>query len=153
MKKKYYQKIILVIIISFLIVSLPTALLAAESGQSSQSTKTSLFEKLKKSGKEGGYKENLTSEYLPEIVANIVKIVLSLLGVIFICLIIYGGFLWMTAAGNEERIKKARAIIANAAIGLAIVLAAYAITVFVINAIQTASGGVGGESGVSGDTT
>jgi hypothetical protein len=76
---------------------------------------------------------------LPETIGIIIGIVLSFLGIIFFILIIYGGFLWMTAHGNEEQIKKARNIIVNATIGLAIVLAAYAITAFITTEFQKAA--------------
>lgn len=72
-----------------------------------------------------------------ETVANIIKIVLGLVGTIFLSLTIYAGFLWMTAAGNDDQISKAKSFIFQATIGLAIVLSAYAITVF---AMKIASG-------------
>jgi len=65
------------------------------------------------------------------IIGVIIGVILSLLGVIFLVLIIYGGFLWMTAAGNEDRVAKAKKIIQNSIVGLIIVIAAYAITVFI----------------------
>jgi cytochrome bd-type quinol oxidase subunit 2 len=61
------------------------------------------------------------------------KIFLSFLGVIFLILIIYAGFSWMRAAGNEETAKKAKATMVDASIGLAVVLAAYAIASYVID--------------------
>jgi len=61
----------------------------------------------------------------------IVTIIFSLLGVVFIILTIYGGFLYMNARGNEDQTKKAIAIISQALIGLAIILAAYAFTFFI----------------------
>jgi hypothetical protein len=66
----------------------------------------------------------------------IIGVLLSLLGVIFLGLTIYGGILWMTAGGKEEQVEKAKNIIANSLIGLVIVLAAYAISYFVINALS-----------------
>ena len=62
---------------------------------------------------------------------TIINIVLSLLGIIFIILTVYGGFLYMTARGNEEQTKKALSIITQSVIGLIIVLSAYAISYFV----------------------
>lgn len=56
------------------------------------------------------------------------KLVISFLGVIFLGLIIYAGSLWMTARGNEQDVTKAKEIIYGAAIGLVIILSAYAIT-------------------------
>lgn len=62
--------------------------------------------------------------------ASIVALALSFVGVLFLILLIWGGTLWMTAAGNEENIKKARGVVVAAVIGLLIVLSAYAITQF-----------------------
>lgn len=66
-------------------------------------------------------------------VANIIKMALGVLGTIFFVLIVYAGFLWMTAAGEEEKTGKAKKIISSGVIGLLIILSAYAITSFVIN--------------------
>lgn len=74
-----------------------------------------------------------------QIVSYVIKIFLSLLGVIFIILIIYAGFMWMTAAGSEEKISLAKKIMGSAIIGLAIVLAAYIITYFVIDKLLEAT--------------
>ncbi|MFH1412602.1 MAG: hypothetical protein ABIG10_01045 [bacterium] len=80
-------------------------------------------------GTEAGY--NVLQRDVDPIIANIIAVVLSFLGVIFIALMIYGGYLWMTATGNEEQVDKARNLIKAALIGLLIVIAAYAITYFV----------------------
>lgn len=62
---------------------------------------------------------------------TIIKAFLGVLGMIFIILMLIAGFNWMTAAGEEEKIKKATATIRTAIIGLLIIVAAYAITYFV----------------------
>jgi len=67
------------------------------------------------------------------IIAHTIKTLLGVLGVIFMVLIVWAGLQWMTAGGNEERIKKAKSLITNAVIGLIIVMAAYALTYFVIS--------------------
>ena len=77
---------------------------------------------------------------LPATIGKIVGVVLSFLGIIFFVLIIYGGFMWMTARGNEEQVTKAKKVVINAAIGLAVILAAYAITAFINTQLQTAAG-------------
>lgn len=66
------------------------------------------------------------------IVARIIRAALGLLGIITVVLIMYGGFIWMTAGGNEEQIGRARKILINAVIGLLIILSAYAIVLFVM---------------------
>ena len=75
-----------------------------------------------------------------DIAATIVNLVLGFLGVLLVVLIVYAGFMWMTAAGDEQKITKAKALLGNAVIGMAIVLAAFAITAFTTNTIQRATG-------------
>ena len=67
--------------------------------------------------------------------ATIVGWALSFVGVIFLILMIYGGFMWMSSGGNDEQVKKAQQIIASAAIGLIIILSAYAITQYIGGAL------------------
>ncbi len=69
---------------------------------------------------------------LEERIGSIIAFFLSLLGVVFMILIIFAGFRWMTAAGDEEQIKKSTETIKAAVIGLVIVMAAYALSVFLI---------------------
>lgn len=67
------------------------------------------------------------------LIAAVVKIALSLIGVIFFLLIFYAGVNWMTAQGNSDKIDKSKDTIQAAAVGLIIVMAAYAITNFVFD--------------------
>ncbi|MEK7557753.1 MAG: hypothetical protein AAB530_00910 [Patescibacteria group bacterium] len=84
-----------------------------------------------------GYKTTSTVSLLA-VISTIIDVVLSLLGVIFLVLIIYAGFNWMTAAGEEDKITKSKSTITAAIIGLIVVLAAYAISYFVIYQISSA---------------
>jgi hypothetical protein len=61
-------------------------------------------------------------------ITDIISVALSFVGVIFLCLMIYGGFLWMTAAGESDKVEDAKKIIRNAIIGLVLIFSAYAIT-------------------------
>jgi type IV secretory pathway VirB2 component (pilin) len=70
-------------------------------------------------------------------VAKIIKIALGFLGSIAVILVIVAGFKWMTAAGNDDSIKKAKDLMGAAFVGLVIILLAFAITNFVINAVIT----------------
>ena len=76
---------------------------------------------------------------LSQKIGNIISYVLGLVGVIFLVLIIMGGVQWMVGGekGEKEKIGKAQSMIKNATIGLIIVLAAYAITWFVVRSIRT----------------
>lgn len=65
------------------------------------------------------------------VVGNIIKTVLSLVGIIFLILTVYAGYLWMTARGEDEQVSKAKEIIKSSITGLFVVVSAYAITVFI----------------------
>ena len=54
-------------------------------------------------------------------------------GLILVCVIIYAGFLYMTAQGEEEKIRKVKQYLTNAVIGLIILLVVYSATIFVIS--------------------
>ena len=71
---------------------------------------------------------------------SLINVILSILGVIALVIILYGGFTWMTASGNEEKVTKARQIITAGIIGMIIVIAAYAIARFVIDQLYTTLG-------------
>jgi amino acid transporter len=81
-----------------------------------------------------------TRQGLGEVVGIIIQAFLGLLGIIFIILIISAGFNWMTAGGEEEKVRKAKSTITNAVIGLIIIVASYAITYFVFNVLPGAIG-------------
>ncbi|MDD5341345.1 MAG: Ig-like domain-containing protein [Patescibacteria group bacterium] len=79
-------------------------------------------------------------------IANVIRAFLGLLGLLAIAVLLYGGYVWMTAAGNEEKVKKAKQILINGVIGLLIILSAYGIASFIIGSIL-GGGGAGGGGG------
>lgn len=66
------------------------------------------------------------------IIGKIIGVVFTLMAVILLVLVIAGGIMWMTSGGNEEQVKKAKAMFKNAFMGLIIIVLAYAISRFVI---------------------
>ena len=92
-------------------------------------------------GLEYGTLTGLGSEDLRVTIMKIVRIVLGLVGIIAIIIIIYAGYIWMTSAGNAEKIDYAKRTLRNAAIGLLIIFLAFAIVSFIINALIEATGG------------
>jgi len=91
---------------------------------------------MKNAGVSIGYNTTTSAEML---IGNIIQIVLSLVGIFFLILVIIGGYQWMTAGGNEETLGKAKKRVVNATMGLAIVLAAYIISRFIIDVFLFAS--------------
>lgn len=73
---------------------------------------------------------------LMDVIGNVIQWVLGFLGLIATIFIIVGGFQWMTSAGDEEKIAKAKKLMTNGIIGLVIVLLAYILANFIIGAIQ-----------------
>ncbi len=68
-------------------------------------------------------------------VSNVIKAFMGLLGIVAVVIILLGGFKWMTAGGNEEKVSEAKKLIISGIIGLIIIMSAYAIAQFVVNAI------------------
>ncbi len=92
-------------------------------------------------GDKSGIQEELgyedTTESDPRIIAaSIIKVLMTFLGIIAVALIIWGGFKWMTAGGNDEQVDEARKIIVTAVIGLIIILAAWALADWALSTIQ-----------------
>ncbi len=73
------------------------------------------------------------SNDLPAIIGRVIQIFLSLLGVILLVLMIYSGYLWMTAGGDDEKVNKAKRIMTQAIVGFVIIIASFAITTFILN--------------------
>ncbi|MBT4350326.1 MAG: hypothetical protein HN726_04245 [Candidatus Magasanikbacteria bacterium] len=84
---------------------------------------------LERSGQEA-YGENPEAS-LDVIVGGYIRVALSLVGILFLALMVYAGYLWMTARGEDAQIDKAKKIISSSVIGLLVVASAYAITFFV----------------------
>ena len=91
-------------------------------------------------GKESGYEIIGVDQFTAASIAGtVVSVFLSILAIIFIALMLYGGYLWMMDRGNDENIKRAKDLIMNAIIGLVVVIAAYAISYFVFSRITQGS--------------
>lgn len=80
---------------------------------------------------------------LKQVILNIIRWALGILTLTAVVFIMYGGYLWLTAAGNEQKVEKAKQVILQAVIGLVIVLLAWAIVYFVARSIagSTSTGG------------
>lgn len=66
------------------------------------------------------------------VVAQVIKVVISILGTLLTCWTVYGGFLILTSAGDEEKIATGKSVVTNGVIGLIIILSAYSIASFVL---------------------
>ena len=82
---------------------------------------------------------NLPDTDVRTVAVNLINVLLGVLGIIFLLLVLYGGFLWMTAGGDDSRAEKGRAIIRNAIVGLIVIFLAFAITTFVFTLLTDAT--------------
>lgn len=83
---------------------------------------------------------------LVDTIAQIIRVALGFLGVIAVIIILLGGFKWMTAGGNDDKVKDAKKLIFSGIIGLVIIISAFAIASFVISSIISATSSSGGSS-------
>jgi len=74
------------------------------------------------------------------LIARIIRVALGLLGIVAVALVIWGGYMYMTAAGNEEQSADGRKIVVAGVVGLIIILAAYAIASFVVSNLAKETG-------------
>jgi hypothetical protein len=119
-------------LLALLITVWPSLLVKAETTNTATDY---FFTGAKEISTEIGYTTSATddSNLLLTRISLIINFILSLLGVLFLVLILQSGFLWMTAAGNDKQVETAKNIVTRATIGLIIVLSAYAISFFIIN--------------------
>lgn len=83
---------------------------------------------------------NTTGIAISTLSGRIIKAILGLVGSVSLLMFVIGGFLWLTSAGNEERVKKGRQTIVWAALGLIIVFSSYAVLKFLFEALNKLKG-------------
>jgi len=66
-------------------------------------------------------------------VSMLINVFASVMGFLAIGMIIYGGFMLLTAQGDPARIKRGKDVVLYSVIGLILVVLAYAIVNFVMN--------------------
>lgn len=92
---------------------------------------------LDETSKEAGYKlDQDGDQMLMEIIGQVINIFLSILGVVFMILVIIAGYKWMTAAGNEEQVTQAKSYLKYAIIGLFVITLTWGIWTLLIPIIE-----------------
>ncbi len=100
------------------------------------STSAGIMNNMNSAADSGGFDVDETDEKtMSAVVGTVINAFLSLLGVIFVALIVYGGALWMTDAGNNEQVQKAKKLISHAVIGLIITTSAWVFWLFIFKKI------------------
>ncbi len=102
-----------------------------------ETTATDPFRTTLGTGASAAYGGAVPTKTPVQFLGAIIQALFGLLGLIFFLLMIYAGFLWMTAQGDPKKVDKAKAILGQAAAGLVIMLMAYAISIFVMGELVT----------------
>ncbi len=74
-----------------------------------------------------------------DIAASVIRVILGFLGIVAVIIILLGGFKWMTAGGNEDKVGEAKKLIMAGVIGLVIIVASFAIATFVLDSLISAT--------------
>jgi len=126
MKKK-------ILLISLFLVSLSLPVVFASAQTLKDAFDTDTGNPLGDAGSQAGYEAISAENSVEVMVGKVIQTFLSILGIIFLILMIYAGYNWMTAHGDEQKVTKAKETITAAIIGLVIVIGAYALAFFVIS--------------------
>ncbi|MDP2708803.1 MAG: hypothetical protein Q8O93_02010 [bacterium] len=104
-----------------IIILLPSVSLAANQA----------LDKLNQVGVTAGPYEAVGEDGLAIAAGIVIQAILAVIGIIFLALMLYAGYNWMTARGEQEKVDKAKDTIQRSIIGLIIIVGAYAIWRFV----------------------
>lgn len=138
MKNGVYRKGVMVATALMAVVSLAGNVNAENAG--SNCPEGSLRQTYSKSISECNIAENHAgSNDLMKTINTIIDVVLGILGILAVAYIIYGGFMFTTAAGDPAKTKKARETIMYGVIGLVVALLAFAIVNFVLTSVFSGS--------------
>lgn len=75
------------------------------------------------------------------LVGGVLTIAYSLLGIVFVTLLVYAGYLWLTARGNEEQVTRAQTLLRNSLIGIIIVFTAFIISREIVSLLKDVTDG------------
>lgn len=73
------------------------------------------------------------------IIGRVISAILGISGSVALLMFVWGGFQWLIAGGNSARIKKGKDTLMWAALGLAVIVGAYALVNTVVTALETGS--------------
>jgi len=88
----------------------------------------------------GQVPSELPRDDIATIIVRIIRYVIGLVGIILLVMLIYGGVMYMTSAGNEEQAGKAKQVLTYAIVGIVIVAFSFLITQFIVSALTGSTG-------------
>jgi len=125
----HFKKIIIALVLGFVLINVLSTNLA---WAGSFDTILSGF---KKTGSNAGYQ--ITGEGAPKkefavALATYANSFIVLMGALFLLMVIFGGWLWMTARGNDQQVERGKTLIIQATIGFGVVIISRILVEFII---------------------
>lgn len=74
---------------------------------------------------------------IPRVIGRIISQILGIVGGLALLSFVYGGFTWMTSAGNLDKVKRGKSVIVWSVIGLVAIFTAYAVLNLILNALAS----------------
>lgn len=87
-----------------------------------------------------GLYDPLGGASITTIIGRVISALLGLSGAVALLVFVWSGILMIVAAGNPERIKKAKSSLVWATIGLVVIFTAYTLVATLIGALSTGAG-------------
>lgn len=68
---------------------------------------------------------------VPTLIGKVLSVVIGVIGAIALAIFIYGGFLWMTSAGDSKNVEKGKNAMVYAVLGLIVIFSASTVMNFI----------------------
>lgn len=81
--------------------------------------------------------------HLLQVLVNITRLMLGIMGSLALLMFTYGGLVWLTSAGNTERVARGKTILTNAVLGILILLVSWSVVNLVVVVLSQGRGGLG----------
>ena len=75
----------------------------------------------------------LSVESVPDLINNVIKAILGIVGAVALLYLVLGGLTWLTSQGNPEKVKKGRETLVWAILGLSMIFFSYVILNYVFS--------------------
>ncbi len=137
--KKMIKQLLLAIMVSIVFLA-PSSFVTAQG--TTTSTNNSIFENLGSAASKafGAPASGKASTTPGQVIGQVIKVILGFVGTIVFIIFLYGGFMWLTARGNDDQVKTAKSYLTNGVIGTVIVILAYSLTYFLTDIVFKATG-------------
>jgi hypothetical protein len=132
----FFKQFIFLAALVATILSLPAALLVQASGVDTILGGAQVS--ADKAGIDTSVERGTAATQIAQIIGGTLNMLFAVVGVIFLVVILVGGYMWMTAGGGEEKIQKAKHLIANGINGMIVMFLAYSLGYIILLSLNTA---------------